>query len=183
MSAVPRKMNPPAVLVISAAIALAGCAATSNTVRVDQAEQVDLSTCRSFAWLPASDDAASLTEQRVQSAATRELEQKGYTFVREQPDCRITYVLETREQPQQKPSVGVGAGGGSRGVGGGIGVSLPIGRGDRYVGDFSLDVIDAARNAQIWRGSIEAAFRGAELTEDEAVAAVEDVLTAFPDAP
>jgi hypothetical protein len=161
-------------------LALAGCAAAPSDVRVDKAD-VDLTKCRTFAWLPASEDAASLTEQRVRSAVLEELQKKGYAQASEHPDCRITYVLAVHERAKQKPRVGVGAGGGSGGVGGGIGVSIPIGQKDQHVGEFTLDVVDVASNAQIWSGSIDAAFREAELSEDEAVEVVREILAEFPD--
>lgn len=159
---------------------LTGCAATTSKVRVDQAD-IDLSKCQTFDWLPASREAASFTEQRVRAATMQRLEEKGYRQSADKPDCRITYVLDTHEQPGQKPRVGVGAGGGSRGVSGGIGVSLPIGKKDQQVGEFTLDVIDVASNSQIWSGSIDAAFRAAELTEDEAREVVRTVLAEYPD--
>lgn len=167
------------VLASIAGLALAGCASAPE-VRVDKAD-ADLSKCQAFAWLPASEDAASFTEQRVRTAVMRELERKGYSQAKEQPDCRITYLLSVHERPKQKPRVGVGAGGGSGGVGGGIGVSIPIGQRDQHVGEFALDVIDVASNSQIWRGSLDAAFEKAELSEEEAAEVVRLVLAEFPD--
>jgi hypothetical protein len=163
-----------------AALFSGGCASTGSPVRVDQAE-VDLSLCRTFGWLPAASDAESLTEQRVRSEALRQLEEKGYEITSEKPDCRITYVASIQELPRPRPRIGVGASGGSRGVHGGLGVHLPIGRRDAYSGTFTLDVIDAARKAQIWSGSLDASFEGPELTEDEARRAVEIILAEFPD--
>ncbi|MDY0065414.1 MAG: DUF4136 domain-containing protein [Steroidobacteraceae bacterium] len=166
-------------LSFSLTLGLAACA-TAPKVRVDRAD-VDLSVCRTFAWLRASEDAASLTEQRVRAAALQHLENKGYTLSENEPDCWITYVLETREQPQRVPRVGAGVGGGSRGVGGGIGVSIPVGRQDRRTGEFTLDVVDASRKAQIWRGTLETTFAAEELTQEEADQAVRRVLAEFPD--
>ena len=174
-------MRPSRIALLATALTLvAGCAATGPSVRVDKAD-VDLSKCRTFDWLPASKDAASLTEQRVRKAVTQTLEEKGYAQASDKPDCRITYVLETQERPKQKPSVGVGAGGGSYGVGGGVGISIPIGQKEKHVGEFALDVIDVANNAQIWRGAVDGAFQAAEPTEEEAQSLVEKVLAEFPD--
>jgi hypothetical protein len=167
--------------VAAAVLYLSGCAASAprSNVRVDQAESGP-PTCQTFDWLPASKDAVSLTEQRVRAAAIEQLQAKGYAHSTEKPDCRITYVLDMRERPKPKPNVGVGAGGGSGGIGGGIGVSLPIGRKSEQVGTFTLDVIDAAKNAQVWSGSFEASFDATELNEDEARSAVKKVLARFP---
>src|SRR5262245_51440794 len=98
----------------SALLLLSGCATESSAVRVDKAE-TDLA-CRTFDWRPVSNDAASLTDQRVRAAALKNLEEKGYTLSTDKPDCQIAYVLSTQDRPKQKPSVGVGVGGGSGGA-------------------------------------------------------------------
>jgi hypothetical protein len=161
--------------------AVAGCAATGPDVRVDQIESGP-PECKTFAWHAASGDAASFSEQRVRAAVQQQLEKKGYAIAAENPACRIAFHLSTRELPKPKPSVGVGVGGGSRGVGGGIGVSLPIGRKSGYAGTFTLDVIDASQNAQVWSGSIDVELAEAELTEEEARKFVEAVLGQYPNA-
>jgi hypothetical protein len=164
---------------------LAGCASMqrSSPVRVDMAE-TGLPNCRSFQWLPAAQQPASFTEQRVKSEIMAKLKEKGYTEVAdkatEKADCRVTYVLDVHEVSNGKPSVGVGAGGGSGGIGGGIGVSLPIGKRKQQSGTFTIDVVDSAKNAQVWSGALDARFSKAELTQDEARAVVAEVLERFP---
>ena len=166
---------------VAIASATAGCAsAPSSPVRVDVAES-GLPKCQSFDWLPTAQQPASFTEQRVKTAVMTQLKQKGYTETTGKPDCRVTYVLDVHERPRQKPSVGVGAGGGSGGLGGGIGVSLPIGKRNEQAGTFTIDVVDAAKNAQVWSGSLDASFAKAELNEDEAREVVAKVLERFPD--
>jgi hypothetical protein len=162
-----------------AAFVAAGCG-TNSPVRVDRADR-DLTACRTFDWLQPANAPATLADQRVRAAALAELERKGYSIVTADPDCRVSYVLSTIERPQAKPRVGVGAGGGSRGIGGGIGISLPVGKQDRYGGTLTLDVIDVATNAQIWSGSLDAAFEAAELTEEEARAGAKRILAEYPD--
>jgi len=160
---------------------LAGCATPGELVSVDQAEG-GLPECRTFAWHAISGDAASLSDQRVKAAVMAQLKAKGYEESSEKPDCRIAYHMRTREIPKAKPSVGVGVGGGSRGVGGGIGVSLPIGRNPRFTGTFTLDVIEASKNAQVWSGSIDADIAEAELSDEEARRLAEEVLARYPNA-
>ena len=164
------------------ALAAAGCAtAPASKVRVDKTE-AGLPSCQSFSWLPAPGDAASLTEQRVKAATIQQLQAKGYTEVADRPDCRITYHFASSEQRKKSgPSVGVGAGGGSGGIGGGIGISLPIGRKNTQAGTLTLDVIDAARNAQVWSGAVDTETAAAELTEAEAKDIVQKVLAEYPD--
>jgi hypothetical protein len=152
-----------------------------ETVRVDQAEG-PLPNCRTFAWHAIPGDAASFADQRVKAAVMAQLESKGYKEAPEKPDCKIAYQLTTREIPKSKPSVGVGVGGGSRGVGGGIGVSLPVGGKRGFAGTFTLDVIDANKNAQIWKGSIDTDLKDAEISDAEAQRLAEQVLGAYPNA-
>ena len=161
---------------------LAGCASMQprSPVRVDMAEG-GLPSCQSFAWNPTPQQPASFTEQRVQREVMAKLKEKGYSESKDKANCKITYVLEVHEVPRSKPSVGVGAGGGSGGIGGGIGVSLPIGKRNQQSGTFTIDVIDAAKNAQVWSGSIDASFAKAELNDDEAREVVAKVLERFPD--
>ena len=160
---------------------VAGCASMESTpVRVDVAES-GVPSCKTFEWLPTPQQPASFTEQRVKGEVMAKLKQKGYGEVAEKGDCRVTYVLDVHEQPKNKPSVGVGAGGGSGGMGGGIGISLPIGKKNGQAGTFTLDVVDAAKNAQVWSGSIDASFDKAELTEDDARKVVAAVLERYPD--
>lgn len=161
---------------------LAGCASmqSRSDVRVDMAES-GLPNCKAFAWNPTASQPASLTEQRVQREIMAQLKEKGYSESKDKADCRVSYVLDVHEVPRGKPSVGVGAGGGSGGIGGGIGVSLPIGKRNQQSGTFTIDVIDAARNAQVWSGSLDASFAKAELNDDEARETVAKVLERFPD--
>ena len=167
--------------IISVAIVTlaAGCAAQPAKVRVNSIDGA-LPNCQTFAWNPIG-DTASLTDQRVRNQVMQTLQAKGYTESADKPDCRIAYQFSTREVPTSKPRVGVGMGGGSGGVGGGIGVSLPIGKSKQHSGTFTLDVIDAAKNAQVWSGSIDAGFSSAELSDEDAKAVVEKVLAEYPD--
>lgn len=158
---------------------LVGCASTARSpVRVQSAGESQ-PACNSFSWLATQQQPASLTDQRVQATVMSQLQTKGYT-ASEQADCRITYILRLQEGGRSGPSVGVGAGGGSGGVGGGIGVSLPLG-GRKQAGTFTLDVVDAARNAQVWSGALDVAFSKDEPTEREIADAVGKVLAKYPD--
>jgi len=164
----------------AAVLAISGCATQRGDVRVDKAD-ADLGRCHTFDWRPVSSDAATFTDQRVRAAALKRLEEKGYTLATEKPDCQVTYVLATQDQPKPKPSVGVGVGGGSGGARGGIGVSLPIGHHKGQIGTFTLDVVDVAQNAQIWSGSVDVGIQGHQVSDEEADEAVRLILEKFPD--
>jgi hypothetical protein len=72
-------------------------------------------------------------------------------------------------------------GGGSGGLGGGIGISLPVGKSKAGRGTFTLDVIDSAKNAQVWSGSLDAEFDSADISVKEANELVREVLAKYPD--
>jgi hypothetical protein len=163
-----------------AMLVLSGCATQSSAVRVDKAADTD-PACGTFDWRPASADAASLTDQRVRAAALKKLEEKGYTLSTEKPDCQIAYVLSTQDLAKPKPRVGVGVGGGSGGARGGIGVSVPIGSHKQQIGTFTLDVVDVAKNAQVWSGSMDVDLQEQQISDEEADQAVSVILGKFPD--
>jgi hypothetical protein len=168
------------VALLAIAMVTTGCATQMSKVRVDSAEG-GLPSCQTFAWNPISGDAASFTDQRVRTEVMQALQAKGYTESADKPDCRIAYHLSTQEIPKSKPGVGVGVGGGSGGLGGGIGINIPIGKRPGQSGTFTLDVIDATKNAQVWSGSVESGFDSTELSDTEAKAVVQKVLAEFPD--
>lgn len=160
----------------------AASATAASKVRVDKVEG-PLPQCRTFSWIATPGDATSLTEQRVRAEAMKVLKAKGYTEVMENADCRIAYHFSaSAEQRRSGPSVGVGAGGGSGGIGGGIGINLPIGR-KKVSGTFTLDVVDGAKNAQVWSGSMDTATKSAELSDGEAKSIVKNILDEYPDRP
>ncbi len=169
-----------ALLACSGILVLGACA-SSPKVRVDAVEGA-LPDCRTFAWNPAPcGDAASLVEQRIRTATMQALRDKGYTEVSDKADCRIAYQLNSRQIEPSKPRVGVGMGGGSGGLGGGIGISLPVGKSKAGRGTFTLDVIDSAKNAQVWSGSLDAEFDSADISVKEANELVREVLAKYPD--
>jgi hypothetical protein len=167
-------------VLLGTALACVGCATATSKVRVDKGE-ADLGKCQSFDWLDASKDPSTFADQRIKAAALNTLRDKGYTQSTDKPDCKIAYNLSTSVRPKAKPGVGVGVGGGSGGLGGGIGISLPIGKRNDSAGTFTLDIVDASRNAQIWSGSLDTELSGSEPTEEEAAAIVKKILAEFPD--
>ncbi|MFL6547186.1 MAG: DUF4136 domain-containing protein [Povalibacter sp.] len=165
---------------VASALVSTGCAAAPK-VRVDAIEG-ELPKCQTFSWNPVpTGDAASFTDQRVRDAVMAKLKAKGYTEAADKADCRIAYHLNSQTIEPAKPRVGVGVGGGSGGMGAGIGVTVPIGKSKAGRGTFTLDVIDAKKNAQVWSGSMDATFDAAELSEKEAQKLVDRVLEHYPD--
>lgn len=160
-------------------LAAAGCA-TAPELYVDTADEpLD---CGSFAWREAG-RAASIAEQRVRTEVMRTLAAKGYTEDSESPDCQVSAVIFAGTRSGSPASVGVGAGSWGGNFGGSVGVSLPVGGGARTVGHLAIDVIDVGLNAEVWRGTLENAFRTPEPGAEEVGAAVRQILEAFPQRP
>jgi hypothetical protein len=160
----------------------AACAPTPTKVQVDKDASADFSVCKTFGWLsPQTKSPSTLSEQRIRTEAFAVLKSKGYAIDDSHPDCRVSYRLDVRETPKSKPGVGVGVGGGTGGIGGGIGITLPIGKKkDKQTGTLTLDVLDEARKAQIWSGSLDGNVSGKDLSIDEAHALVKNILEEYP---
>ena len=163
-------------VVAAAGLILAGCA-TAPKLYVDKADEP--LACNEFGWFE-TDRPASIAEQRVRTEVMRALAARGYAVESETPDCLVSGVIYTGARPSSPVSVGIGAGrwGGSFGTS--VGISLPVGGGTRSVGNLAIDVIDLERNAEVWRGTLEGAFRTPEPGSDEVGATVRRVLEDFP---
>jgi len=161
----------------AALLLLAGGCATAPELHVDTGEQPP--DCERVGWLERTEQPASLAEQRLRAEVMQILAEKGYERDEENPDCRISAVIYTGDRPRPPVSVGLGAGRWGGSFGGSIGLSLPIG-GSRTVGNLAVDFIDVERNAEVWRGTLEAAFRTPEPESAAIAAAVRRVLEAFP---
>jgi hypothetical protein len=155
----------------------AGCTTTPR-LYVDTADEP--LECTTFAWLENADRPASIAEQRIRAEVMRTLAARGYLEVTSDPDCLVSGVIYTGTRPRSPVSVGLGAGRWGGSFGGSVGVSVPVGGGSRTVGNLAIDVIDVDRNAEVWRGTLEAAFATPEPTSEDIAGAVVKVLEAFP---
>jgi hypothetical protein len=167
------------------AILLSACASQPK-VRVDQDANTNFGSYKTFAWFsmevkegaPAVDP---LSGQRIRSAVSDALQAKGYTLAEANPDFRVSYVLHVYERPKESGMrIGVGAGGGSGNVGGGVGLSIPVGKRNESVAALTVDIIDAARNAQVWTASYEEKLKDKDVSDAEAQTLVSTVLAKYP---
>jgi len=180
--------------------------ATSPKVRVDKDAAVNFASYKTFAWLapqteppkeapkpitapsagqdakqPEKTEVNSLVENRVRGAVIAALQAKGYSLNEAHPDFRVSYVLNVYERPKDSGMrLGLGAGGGSGHVGGGVGLSIPIGKRTNLVGAMTIDIVDAARNSQVWTGSFEDKVEAAGISDVNAKKLVTTILARFP---
>jgi Domain of unknown function (DUF4136) len=171
------------------AITLLAACTSAPKVNVDQDKHVNFANYKTFAWVePKSTDAddskaavVTLAGQRVHASITATLQAKGYTLDEVHPDVRVSYAFKVYERPKQSGmSIGLGAGGGSGNVGGGVGVTLPVGKRRETVGALTVNVIDAARNEQVWFGTSEIILSGSIATDTEVKALTDTILAKYP---
>ncbi|MFU8820107.1 MAG: DUF4136 domain-containing protein [Gammaproteobacteria bacterium] len=161
---------------VSLVLAAGGCASPPR-LHVDTAGEP--LACTSFGWLEQG-QWASITEQRLRAEVMQVLAAKGYATDEEAPDCRVSGVIFSGARPGSPVRVGLGAGRWGGNTGGSVGVSMPVGGGSRTVGNLAIDVIDVARAAEVWRGTLENAFPTAEPRAEQISGAVAQVLAEFP---
>lgn len=159
------------------AVLLAGCA-TAPSLSVDTLDEPW--RCASVAWMEVSDRPASIAEQRVREEVMRVLQARGYGVDETTPDCLVSGLIYTGARPGSPVNVGVGAGRWGGSFGGSIGISVPLGGGPRTYGNLAVDFIDMELNAQVWRGTLEAAFPTPEPDEAQVAAAVQRLLASLP---
>lgn len=162
------------------AVLLAACA-SSPKLYVDRADEPI--RCQSVAWLEVPERPMSIADQRVRAETLRVLQEKGYAEQVDGADCLVSGVIYTGARPSSPVSVGLGAGRWGGRFGGSVGVSMPVGGSSRTVGNLAIDVIDSQLNAEVWRGTLEAAFRTPDPDSEQVGEAVRTILAGFPDRP
>jgi len=187
---------------VAVALLCTACTTTPK-VRVDKDATMNFSNYKSFTWfVPPTDTlkaepqpiaaAAELksnaksavdtiTENRVRAVLIGVLQSKGYQLNEATPDFRVSYMLSVYERPKKSGvSLGVGAGGGSGHVSGGVGLSIPLGKRTNTMVTMTIDIIDTARNAQVWTGSYEERMPVGPLSDADANKLVTTILARFP---
>jgi hypothetical protein len=144
-----------------AAISLAGCA-SGPEIRADYDKTADFGKYRTYGFVSQagtdSGDFRSLSTQMLQSAAARQMEQRGYARA-ENPDLVINFTgkLEEKVDVESTPAPYYGPGWGYRGwygaPYGGWGSSEVTTR--RYnVGTLIMDVVDREQRQVVFQGGI-----------------------------
>ena len=169
---------------ITLAVLLAGCASGPD-IRGDYDKTADFGKYRTFGFVAQagtdSSEFRSLATQILQSAASSEMEARGYTRA-ENPDLVINFKgkLEEKTDIESTPAPYYGPGWGYRGYygapWGGYGGTEVTTR--RYnVGTIVMDVVDREQRAVVFQGGIEDVvtkemLRNREATLNNAVAGI-----------
>lgn len=156
-----RSLLAAAVTFAGAALA-AGCASRPE-VHHDRDPRADFASYRTFAFRDSRDpargalgalgaDYTTLHETRLRQAATRELERQGLTQVAHDPDLRVHVAMTVVQRQELHSSPARGFGMGYRGWS-----ATRLDTVDVRQGTLVVDLVDARRNALVWRGVAEGA--------------------------
>jgi hypothetical protein len=172
------------------AVAIAGCASAppqpADSMRDPQA---DFTAYRTFGWLNGSDGTADapvrMLDSNVRSAIKAELARRGYVEAATgaTPDLRIAYETASADKIENNPvRVGVGVGSWGGNFGGSINVGSPSVRNYKE-GTLVIHAVDAARNAEVWQGSVSRKITKGSLEPAVIAQAVATAMQDFPARP
>lgn len=154
-------------LLVGAALAVAGCAASKINTRSQTDPGVNLASYHTYNFVaePGTNRGGYSTPITgyFKTAVSRELNARGYKLVESNPDLLINFNTNAREQVdiRSTPTMNYGMGYGYYGYRGGLYASGPIYGGTdvqtvRYKqGTANIDVVDAAKKQLVWEGIAE----------------------------
>ncbi|MGR9106389.1 MAG: DUF4136 domain-containing protein [Gammaproteobacteria bacterium] len=152
------------ICVIGLALPLFSGCASGPTIRIDQDPGADMAAYKTFDFFdPLGTDKAqysTIVTSRLKEAVTRELERIGYTINEQDPDLRVNFFLNIKEQKEivSSPPLGTGIGYyGYRGRMYGVWGAYPydIETVTYMDGTLNIDLVDTKRHALVWQGLAE----------------------------
>jgi len=177
------------VLLLSVGL-LAGCVGMLDVV-TDYDTTFDFSRLRTYRWLPGKaaipgrdERYGELLDNRLRGAIERELASKGYSRADDKPDYVVTSCGALEDKIEVRVINDYYAGQGYGGYYARGGWTTP--RADAYqyrLGTLIVDVIDAASNRLVWRGTVEGEadlYKDPKKREARLNEAVQKVLARFP---
>jgi hypothetical protein len=165
------------ILALAIGFAVAGCATSPLTTDVDYDTAKDFAAQKTFAWMPATGNAAAneLLVKRIRSSVDKQLQAKGRSPAENNPDFLIAMDLSGKTTYGASAGVGMSVGipVGSRGsisVGGGK--SRPV---ETKEGTLVLQFVDAKSKALFWKAIASGAVEPG-LSPEEQQKRVDDVI-------
>lgn len=158
-------------------ILLAGCATTSAPKNQSQvAPGANLAAYSTFGWSdPAGDGIAEapmrILDVNIRDAIRAEMLRRGYEENETKPDLRIDYETAAADKIRSSPvrfGIGMGSWGGN--MGGSVSMGTPSVQ-SYQEGRLVIHIADAAKNQEIWNGSVSGKVDRSKL-DAEAVARV-----------
>jgi len=174
---------------LSLLLGTTSCATSSRVgVSSDFDHSVNFRAYKTWGWYPQQPVDAeggpakgyeSFLDQRLQTAISRELTNKGLTQVDKDPDIFVAYNAKVEEKQSVSPGYG-GFGYPYYGYGYGL-----YGRGYAPVSQYTagtvvIDLVDARRKELAWRGSGQAQVDNHSISEQEVYRIVNGILGVYP---
>jgi hypothetical protein len=140
--------------------ALAGCTTTSQPERQSETlPDANLPAYETFGWqAPAGeggiDEPMRILDVNIRAAIRAELTQRGYRETDVNPQFRIAYETALQDKLKNSPvrfGIGMGSFGGN--VGGSVNMGSPSVQ-SYQEGSLVIHVLDAARNQEVWSGTV-----------------------------
>jgi Domain of unknown function (DUF4136) len=137
---------------------LSGCVTPPPEPQSMRDPEANFSAYRTYGWASApaagNDAPLQLLDKNIRAAIATEMQRKGYSESQGSPDLRIAYETAKAEKVESNPvRIGVGVGGWGGNMGGSVNVGSPSVR-NFTEGTLVIHAIDAAKNAEVWNGSI-----------------------------
>jgi Domain of unknown function (DUF4136) len=163
---------------LAAIAALAAGCATKADVRTDQEPGSDLKAYQTFAFYESANPAyMSLLEKHLRHAARTQLERQQYRYDERNPDLRVNYALQVLDKQEVQST--------SRGhLGYRAWAYSGVETVDYKQGTLAIDLVDAKRNALVWRAVAEGRLDHKAMEQPQATidAVVGEMFTRFPGA-
>ena len=171
-------------LALMALVLVAGCATAPAEPAVMKDAGANFGAYRTFGWYPQgnANQTQSIVDGYIRTAITNSMQGKGYVAAPEgaQADLLIEYEAASEQKLKEKPfRIGIGIGGYGSSGGASVG-GTSSGVKEVKEGTLVIHVVDPARNAEVWRGSVSRELK--EGTVDPAIVntAVAEAFTDFP---
>jgi hypothetical protein len=181
-----RRAHRPAVALAVLALLAAGCTTPPAEPVSMRDPAVSFASFRTFGWTPApaaTDAPVKLLDQNIRASITAELTRRGYVAAAENPDLRIAYETASANKVKNNPvRIGIGMGSWGGNVGGSVNVGSPSVK-NYQEGSLVIHAIDAARNAEVWQGSVSGQLGTGSLEPAAISQAVGKAMKEFPARP
>lgn len=166
-------------ILLATALTLGACS-SGPAVRVDHDPSVQVTQYRTFGFYePASPDAArysTLTSQRLRLTTRAQLEALGYRYDERAPDLRVNFIIAVQDRQEVRSARTTPRGVPVYRVWGG---TVDLDTVNYKVGTLAIDMVDAKRNALVWRGVAEGRLGEKDLRDPGAAVgrAVKEIFT------
>jgi hypothetical protein len=181
-----RKMYRQASALVVLALLAAGCATTTPEPVSMRDPAVNFASFKTFGWAASAastDQPVKLLDQNVRAAIATELTRRGYVAAAENPDLRIAYETASANKVKNNPvRIGIGMGSWSGNMGGSVNVGSPSVKNYKE-GSLVIHAIDAARNAEVWQGSVSGQMTNGSLEPAAINQSVAKAMKDFPARP